>query len=86
MENRELQKIIKELMQSQVDIQEIAKSGSLDISKMMSSLKALPEIVEKNMSKFPKEQQELLKTILKDAKEKTTEEYIYKEAFKKYAN
>jgi cell fate (sporulation/competence/biofilm development) regulator YlbF (YheA/YmcA/DUF963 family) len=80
MENKELQKIIKELMQSQVDIQEIAKSGSLDISKMMSSLKALPEIVEKNMSKFPKEQQELLKTILKDAKEKTTEEYIYKEA------
>lgn len=83
MVNKALKEIMGSLKDVNMDINEAAAGGSINVSKMLQTLKLIPDTIEKNMDKIPEEHRGIIEDLLKEAKEKTSQEYIYKQAFKK---
>lgn len=81
--NKELQDILKKIFEAKAETGEAADNGILDIDKFTSIMKGVTSKIEKGMSGYSQEVQDLLNPILKDAKKKGTKEYIYKQAEKK---
>lgn len=83
--NKELQDILKNIMSARIDMSSIASGGSMDIASILAPLTNIIGDIESNMEKYPKDIQEQFKKIIKEAKENTKEENIFKSALGKDA-
>lgn len=83
MENKELENILKNIMSAKIDMNALASGGSMDIASVLAPLTNLIGDIEEGMDSYPPEIQKQFKKIIKDAKENTKEETIFKNAFAK---
>lgn len=86
MENKEFQHILQDALKNMPDIKTIANGGGFDLVKIMSSIKAIPDYLEKDLHKMPKKYQKMVKKVLDDAKKNATPEHIYETIAKNSAN
>jgi hypothetical protein len=86
MANKEFQDILTNAFKNLPDIEDITNGGGFDLVKIMGSIKAIPEYLEKDLHKMPKKHQKMVKELLDDAKKKATPEYIYEQIAKKKAD
>lgn len=80
-----MQDILKNIMSAKIDMNALASGGSMDIGSILAPLTNIIGDIESNMDKYPKDIQKQFKKIIKEAKENTKEENIFKSAFKKDA-
>lgn len=83
--NKEMQDILKKVMSAGIDMSALASGGAMDIASVLAPLTNLIGDLEKGMDKYPPDIQKQFKKIIKEAKESTKEENIFKSAFKKDA-